>query len=105
MAFSPDGKTLATTSKDNFVRLWDVADPHHPHLLFEQPSHDSTAALLVAFGPDGKTLATTSYDRIAWLWDLDPANLARRACTTPTNRITPDEWRHYLRNVPYRAPC
>ncbi|MCK9923388.1 serine/threonine protein kinase [Frankia sp. AgPm24] len=104
VAFSPDSHTLASTSADTFARLWDVADLRHPKLLAMLTS-DVADFRLVAFSPDGRTVATSSEDHVAQLWDVDPASLARRACTKPTTRISAEEWHHYLRKVPYRAVC
>jgi WD40 repeat protein len=67
VAFSPDGKLLATTSRDRTVRLWDVASGQ-PH---GQPLTGHTDTVVgVAFSPDGKLLATTSWDRTVRLWDV-----------------------------------
>jgi RNA polymerase sigma factor (sigma-70 family) len=52
VAFSPDGKTLASGGRDG-VRLWDVATGKR--LFHIQQHHYATIAL--AFSPDGKTLA------------------------------------------------
>ena len=54
MAFSPDGKLLATACQDGTARLWETATylPAESHL-----NHgDSVPA--VAFSPDGKVVAT-----------------------------------------------
>src|SRR4029450_10480376 len=66
VAFSPDGKLLATASADRTVRLWEVASgrPHGQPLT----GHTDTANE-VAFSPDGKLLATASADRTARLWN------------------------------------
>ncbi len=72
VAFSPDGHTLATSSGDKTVRLWDVRAPHHPSPLGTLTDH-TNAVRSVAFSPDGQTLATTSADGTARLWDIgDP---------------------------------
>ncbi|HSV65975.1 MAG TPA: caspase family protein [Mycobacteriales bacterium] len=66
VAFSPDGKTLATGCGDGTVRLWNpitrqpIGSPLTGHT-------DSVNA--VAFSPGGKTLATGSYDHTVRLWN------------------------------------
>ena len=66
MAYSPDGKTLASGSGDKTIKLWDVATGKEQATL---KGHTDWVTS-VAFSPDGKTLASGSEDKTIKLWDV-----------------------------------
>jgi WD40 repeat protein len=67
VAFSPDGRKLATGSWDRTVILWDTAT-WQP--LTTIKGHGD-GVWSVAFSPDGKTLATGSSEGTVKLWDTN----------------------------------
>jgi WD40 repeat protein len=66
VAFSSDGRTMASGSMDHTIKLWDLASGLELRTLAGHPR----AVASVAFSPDGRTLASGSWDHTIKLWDV-----------------------------------
>ncbi len=99
VAYSRDGKILATAS-GNTARLWNAATGVEIGSII----HDQVVTR-VAFAPDGKALATASDDGVVQVSLWRPQGLLDEACARLTRNLTPEEWRQYLGNEPYRKTC
>jgi len=73
VAFSSDGKYLATASWDNTVRLWSVSTGEQLQRL----NHEGFVSG-VAFSSDGKYLATASWDNTVRLWSVSTGEQLQR---------------------------
>jgi len=100
VAFSPDGKILASGSP-NELNLWDVArlEP------IIQPMYDVGGYVEnLIFSPDEK-LISWSFQNIISIWDLNPDSLYQKVCIRAGRNFTHAEWAQYFQGEEYRKTC
>src|ERR1700739_4780503 len=67
VAFSPDGRAIATASKDKTIKLWNTAQGEAVRTF---RGHLNSVES-ISFSPDGQYLLTGSEDKTARLWDVN----------------------------------
>jgi WD40 repeat protein len=67
VAFSPDGRVLASSGGTNSIRLWDIEPGRQPQSTRPEVLHSQSIRFALAFSPDGAYLASTGSGSIS-LW-------------------------------------
>lgn len=70
LAFSSDGRTLASSGADRSIRLWDVSTPTRPVSLGEPLMGPNGTVFSLAFSSDGRMLAVGSADHTVQLYNV-----------------------------------
>ncbi len=69
LAFSPGGKTLASSGEDRRIQVWNLLDPM-PRTQTVFSGHQGSVHVLM-FSPNGETLASGSADGTILVWDWE----------------------------------
>ena len=99
LAFSNDGKLLASGSSDKTIILWDV----ERRLALGQPfDYHRDFIRSVAFSNDGRFLASGSNDGSAVIKDIKGDTQVEQACQIVNRNLTEEEWENYLPGEPFQ---
>ena len=91
MAFSPDGRLVASAANDGTVRVWDGETGQE--IVRPAPRH-AGRAVSVAFSPDGRLLASGGWDRTVRVWERAETSRPGSCCTCcATPRAESRAWR------------
>src|SRR5262249_11303693 len=101
LAFSSDGRTMASEGDDGSTTLWD-AEKWQQIGMFRGPR--TSGPVSVAFNPKDRGILATSTGSIVTLWDIDSASWKNQACRIANRNLSFSEWQQYGQG-PYQKTC
>ena len=100
VAFSPDGKLLATADGDGTVRLWNPATRQPVGAPLPAATGPGGSVFDVAFSPDSKLLASVYSDGTVRLWEVSPFANPYVALCNDAGPPTRQDWDKYAPGEP-----
>ncbi|KAG8763167.1 POC1 centriolar protein A, partial [Ceratobasidium sp. 428] len=76
VAFSPDGRWIASAGSDAAIRIWNAQTGQS---VLEPLQGHTSIVTSVAFSPDGRRIVSGSMDLSVRIWDVDPRTLSYAA--------------------------
>jgi WD40 repeat protein len=106
LAFSPDGKILASADSVSSITLWDMETRRPIGEVLANSLGGGVTGQTIAFSPDGNTLvsAHSSFSDLV-IWDINPQSWIEKTCQRVGRNFTRMEWAKYFPRDEYRVTC
>ncbi|MFC4112965.1 WD40 repeat domain-containing serine/threonine protein kinase [Nonomuraea zeae] len=105
LAWSPDGRTIATYESGARVRLWDVRARQPLGLVFDGMTDLATGNESIAFSAGGRRLYSVASDGTLRAHDLDEGHMAAAVCRRAGRSLTAQEWARHLPGIEPFGVC